>query len=229
MTEELLEEIKRKIGRLIVGTLLIVIIVYLKNRYDIELARNVSFFLVLFAIFQDFLRIDLKFKIPFYDSLLIRPTEKAGLHGSTLALIGCLLTITFFDFDIALAAAAMYLYGDASACIIGKGFGKIKLHDEKKLEGSAAMFLAAVIMGFVFLNNIFLIAGMALFATLLELFITKIPDDLVLPIFTALAGQFLSAPPPLKVLKIALISWLLIVTALFVFLGSLAFYKKLKR
>ena len=57
LSEELKEEIKRKGGRLAVGIPLIFIIVYLKNRYGIELTRNVSFFLILFAILQDYVRI----------------------------------------------------------------------------------------------------------------------------------------------------------------------------
>jgi len=226
MNFDLREEIKRKGGRLALGIPLILIIVYLKNRYGIELTKNVSFFLVLLAIFQDYLRANLRFPIPFYDLLLKRPAEKAGLHGSTVALIACLLTLTFYDFDIAMAAVSMFLFGDAFACIIGKGFGRTKLLNQKYLEGSLAMFVVAMIAGFFFLDNVLLIAGMALFATLLEMFISKLPDDLVLPLYTGLMGQFLSIRPFMIGLRRALIAWIVLVVAMTSYLGLLSLFKK---
>jgi dolichol kinase len=232
-SEELKEEIKRKGGRLIVGTLLIIYAVYLKNTYGVEILKNAFFFLTLLAIFQNYLRVDLQVPIPLYDQLLKRPSERIGLHGSTLGAIGCLLAVIFFDFDIAYAAISMYIYGDAAAGIIGKGFGTLRFHHGKSLKGSLAMLVVSIMAGFLFLNNIFLIMAMAIIATLLEMFVVQIPDDLILPIFTALFGQLLAAAlglrPFIKGWSFALMAWVFVASALTIFFLSTALYKKLRK
>jgi|GEM_PF-1716847 len=233
-SEILWAEIKRKGGRVLVGTLLIYIFsIYLPNIYGIQLTINAGFFVVLIAIFLDYLRVNFQMPFPVYTFFSMRPAERVGLFGSTLAAIGCLLVLAFFDFDIAWAAIAMYLYGDAFAGIAGIQYGKIKIYNGKSLEGSLAMFVVSAIVGFVFLNNIFLIVGMAFFATLIEMFVTQISDDLVLPLYTAFSGQLLAVALglrlPIKGFTPALIIWLILILALIVFFGPLALYRKLRK
>lgn len=233
LTEELWAEIKRKSGRLIVGTILIIFGVYLNNKYGPEIPRNALFFIVLITIFLDFLRVDLRVPVPIFEHFLMRPIERVGLHGATLAGIGCVLAFTFFDFDIALAAAAMYLYGDAASGILGRRFGKTKIYNGKSLEGSLAFLAVAAIAGFVFLNNIFLIMGMAIMAALIEMVVIKISDDLILPLYTALGGQILALALglrlPIKGFSAALIAWLTLLVALAIFFGASAFSRKLQK
>lgn len=233
LSEELWAEIKRKSGRLVVGTILIIFAFYLNNQYGPEIPRNTLLFMVLFAIFLDFLRVDLRIPIPLFEHFLMRPIERVGLHGATVAGIGCLLAVTFFDFDIALAAIAMYLYGDAASGILGKRFGKTKIYNGKSLEGSLAFLAVAAIAGFVLLNNIFLIMGMVILATLIEMVVVKISDDLVLPLYTALGGQILALAlglrPPIKGFSAALIGWGMLLVALAVFFGASAFSRRLQK
>jgi len=233
-SEKLWAEIKRKGGRILIGTLLVYIFgIYLPNIYGIGLTINVLFFMLLIAIFLDYLRVNFKMPFPIYSYFSMRPSERVGLFGSTLAGIGGVLAITFFDFDIALAAVAMYLYGDAFAGIAGIQYGKIKIYNGKSLEGSLAMFVVSATVGFVFLNNIFLIIGMAFFATLIELLVTQISDDLVLPLYTAFSGQLIAVVLglrlPTKGFSTALIIWLILILALLVFFGPMALYRKLRK
>jgi hypothetical protein len=96
MTKELWEEIKRKIGRIIVGTIPVVASVYIYNRYGIEVFRNAYFFILVTVFFFDYVRVELKLPFPFlYDQFSFRSSERTWLHGTTLGSIGCVLAIAF--------------------------------------------------------------------------------------------------------------------------------------
>ena len=55
---------------------------------------------------------------------LIRPHEEEHLLGSTHYMIAALLSVVVFDHEVAIAALAFLVFGDAAAAIIGKRFGR---------------------------------------------------------------------------------------------------------
>jgi dolichol kinase len=236
MFEELNEEMKRKIGRIVAGTVMIAYGVYLNNTYGTELVRNTYYFMVLIALIADFIRVDLKITIPiFQNQFPMRPSEKKGVHGTTFAAIGCLLALAFFDFDIAITAVAMAIYGDSIAAIFGKVSGKsgFHIHGEKTIAGSSAMFLTSILIGFIFINNIILIVAMAFIATLFEMFIEYLPDDLILCPFIACGGQLVAMLMGLRsfpnAFPYAVIGWVILIAALAAIYLVSDLYKKLKR
>lgn len=229
---EFWEEVKRKIGRMIVGTICLLSAIYTEKVYGIETVRNGAFYVTLILIFLDYLRLDFKVSFFFYDWLLVRPSEKVGLHGSTLALIGSTFTFAYFDFDIAIAALAMYVYGDALAALIGRTFGKTIIYENKSLEGSLVMFAVSLIAGLFLIKNIYLIMGMAIFAALIELLVVRLPDDLLLPLYTAMVGQIIGIALGRCAfnmgLIVALAVWLVGISAMVIFFLILQIFKKLR-
>ena len=194
MNQGLRDEIKRKIGQFVLGAVAIGAAIYVKDLYGFETFMNAAFCVVLIVILIDYLRVDLDFSPGFlHGQFLMRPAEIKGVHGLTFACLGGLLAFVFFDFDIALAAIAISIYGDGFAAIIGKRYGKTHLYNGKSLEGSIAMLLVALVVAFIFLKNIWLILAVSLAASVLELFVNHYPDDLVSPIYTGVAGQLLAA------------------------------------
>ncbi|BBJ28643.1 DUF92 domain-containing protein [Athalassotoga saccharophila] len=85
-------------------------------------------------------------------------------------------------------------YGDGLAGLIGKSFGKtkVKIFDNKSLEGSAVMFGATFLVSFLFLQNfgieraILFSFEIAALSTIIEIITPFGIDNLTVPILTAL-------------------------------------------
>ena len=187
--EDFMKDLMRKGARVLVGTFLILSGLYVHQHYGIEYIRNITIVLAAFAIISDCLRLTFKIRLPYYEPFVMRDYETVSLHGTTLALVGCLLAYYVAGFDIAISAIAMYVYGDAAAGLVGMRLGKIKIIGKKSLEGSFLMFLTSLIVGLLMLKDFRLALFMAGFATIIELFFLAPADDLALPFFTALGGQ----------------------------------------
>jgi len=190
MTDNLKLEFQRKLGRVFVGSFLIIFGTFLHNTYGLQVFRNSFFFFAVIAIFVDFLRVE--FNMPFfYNQFPMRPNETKGFHGTTVATIACLLALAFFDFDIAMTAICIAMYGDSVAAVFGTLAGKTGLHTHKNktVAGSLAMLITSAAAGFIFLNNIPIIITMVIAATLLEMFTKYLSDDIIITVFTSLAGQ----------------------------------------
>lgn len=77
--------------------------------------------------------------------------EKNRISGTTYFLISVLTIILLFPKNIAITACFFSTIGDAFAGLIGNRFGKVKLVNNKTLEGSISFFIACLIVGY-FLN-----------------------------------------------------------------------------
>jgi dolichol kinase len=237
MVDTLREETKRKVGRILLGTILILSAVYIKNTSGIIILRNTVFFFTLIALLLDFLRVEFRVPFPFLqDQFLLRPCEKTGLHGTTTALIACVIALAFFDFDIAMAAIAISIYGDSLAAIFGtlSGTGGFRVYRNKTVAGSLTMIIISAIVAYFFLQNIFIIIPMAILATLLEMVTEHLQDDIMICVFTPFVGQLVAKLLGLRPFpagfQVSLIVALFIITFFSAFyLFSLPFRKKNNR
>ena len=187
-------DIRRKIARLIVGTILIYSSFIVFSAYGIEVVRNILLVMTLCTVAADYFRLNFGAKVPFLEPFVFHKYEEHGFSGVTFAALGVLLALSFSDFDIAITAVAMFIYGDALAGIFGRLFGKLKIMGKNKtMVGAISMLATNVLVGFIMLHDIPTAIFMSLLATLVEVTITIPADDFAIPLFAALGGQFFGA------------------------------------
>jgi dolichol kinase len=180
-------ELKRKLIH-IIAIVLILLFFYLSLTYNKFVSLLPIIIFLFLALILECLRIK-RVKLPIYPSFF-RRNEKNKLGGHIYYLIGILIVLMFFDFDIALASILMLIFGDTTAALFGSKFGKIYIIKDKALEGIIAEFIVDLIIGLIILPY-FIAIPMALIATLSESFIGKIDDNLTVPVFSSLVGQIM--------------------------------------
>lgn len=121
------------------GVFIVIFSYFLKP--DALILLSVALVVFISIIFQ----IDKKQHIPFFSTILRSCRRQDDEIGFILFFIGITLTLIIFQFNMAVANAAILilLFGDSASTIIGQKWGKTKLPLKKKktLEGSLA-FLA---------------------------------------------------------------------------------------
>ena len=183
-------ELARKIYRMLGLAFPILYFIYTKKVTLIIILIPLIFFVLYELLRKLFPRLN-KFYFK-YLKWITKKKEKTGLTGTTSLLVSFLLTILFFEKNIAIFAMTFSVLGDAASSLIGKKFGKIKLIGKKTLEGSIGFFIISLIAGIILVNlglklNYFIIFTGALAAALAELFSYKIDDNLTISIISALA------------------------------------------
>ena len=194
----LLHEIGRKMIHI---TILIVLAAYfiiqdnlVSAGYTAELAKQVSllFLVTLLIIFLilEYLRLELNWKMPLF-SQFIRPKEQDRMYGVIYFLSGTIISLAVFNTKIALAALLMTTFGDMAAALIGKRYGSTLIYRNKTWAGFLAELAVNLVVGFVILDSIFVILGMALVATIVETLVDELDDNLLIPIFSGFVGQII--------------------------------------
>jgi dolichol kinase len=130
-------------------------------------------------------------------SPFLRAHEKQKITGTGYYLLSALLSVSFFEKDLAIACLSFLILGDMFAAIIGKRFGHTKILGGKSLEGSLACFVVCFAIGlfvaWLFPANLtpqIIIIG-ALTATIVELLSLRIDDNLTIPLISGLVMQIL--------------------------------------
>jgi len=148
-----------------------------------------------------------------------REKEKDRLGAEIYAQLGVIVALAVFDIRVAVAAIMMTVFGDLTACLVGMKFGRIRpgIFKGKSIEGAAAALLVNLAVGFIFLRTLVhgsvwwwkamqapgslsfpgglgeplwaVIAIMAVVAAADELMISKISDNLTIPVISGFAGQ----------------------------------------
>lgn len=202
MPWDLKKELKRKAIHLL-SISFIVIFVLVSASYGKELAFLSLVFLLVLLIEIDYVRVELGKKIPIFWRMF-RKKEEERHGGQVFFLIGAIICLAVFDFKIALAAVLMTTFGDMAAVLIGKRFGRTWITKDRALEGILAelfvdLAIAYFIFGFFGFNWVVVVV-MALTATIAESAISKLDDNLIVPLFAGFNGQI--ALYILKMLKL---------------------------
>ncbi len=194
----LFHEIGRKIIHI---TILIVLAAYfvvqdslISAGYTAVLAKQVAllFLVALLIIFLilEYFRLELGWKMPFF-SQFIRPKEQNKMYGVIYFLSATIISLAVFDYKIALAALLMTTFGDMVAALVGKKYGTTLIYRNKTWAGFLAELGINLIVGFLILDSIYVILGMALVATIVETLVDELDDNLLIPIFSGFAGQII--------------------------------------
>ncbi len=128
-------------------------------------------------------------------SPLFKPKEKSHFVGTTYFLLGVLVAVIISPKYIAITSLTFLAIADVAAAMVGERYGKIRIYNNKTLEGAIAFFIVAIISGLVLIQfprlqaeglNFQLVLWGSLTATLVELFSSKIDDNLTIPIITSM-------------------------------------------
>ena len=148
------------------------------------------------------MRIELKERIPVvsYFWRFRRKKEQNKLGSDVFFLLGAIIALAVFDVRIAIAAILMTTFGDMASALVGR-FGRVRVWKGKTLLGVVVQFAVDVLIGFFFVRSVWFglfpsgevlwlpVFVMAFVATLVETTISKIDDNLLIPVFAGLAGH----------------------------------------
>jgi dolichol kinase len=198
-------EIARKTFHL--SAVLLIAAYFLVSYYSRHLwgVLSLAIILAIFALFE-YTRLVLKKRIPIVSWFwqLKRQSERKKLGAEVYFILGALICFSLFDARIAAAAVLMATFGDLAAALVGKKLGKhwIKGLENRAWEGVIAELAVNLIAGFIVLRTSMwwlgagfgqplwpVIIAMAAAATIVETLTKRLPDNLVVPVFSGLAGQ----------------------------------------
>ena len=185
---EFVLEILRKSVHLV--SILIVLI------YEFYGKESILWVLMLFLVtvlVLDYFRIEHGIRIPFFH-IMYRKSESDRFGGHIFFALGAISVISLCSREIAYSAILMATFGDLTAALIGKFYGKRRVFqrifkNDKSIEGSASEFLIDFFIGLLILGNPIVSLVMAFLATLTETAVNKIDDNLIVPVFAGFFGQ----------------------------------------
>src|SRR5208283_2346613 len=186
---DFLFELKRKLVH-ITSVIYIVLYYFISKYFSQRSAILFLIFILIMFCFFEFLRIRYERKIPFFHQFF-RNNEKDTLSGSIYLLIGIIIAFSVFEFDIAVTAILMMIFGDTISALIGRMGNHVIHHLKVSWEGIISEFVVDIAVGFIFLNNVLIILIMALVATIVETLLKSIDDNLAIPVVAGFAGQSL--------------------------------------
>lgn len=132
---------------------------------------------------------------------IMREHERTQLSGTCYFSLGCTIVITLFPSAVSMTSIIWLVCGDMSAALIGVSYGgdivvvKMGRGGKKSMEGSVAMFIVCMLIGFVafsetYLSEYAIFLG-SLVATIVELYEPfGVNDNLTIPLASSLALQW---------------------------------------
>ena len=194
----LFHEIGRKIIHI---TILIVLAAYffiqdslVAAGYTAVLAKQVALLslvaLMIIFLILEYFRLELEWKMPFF-SQFIRPKEQNRMYGVIYFLSATIISLAVFNKEIALAALLMTTFGDMVAALVRKKNGPTLMYKNKTWAGFLAELGTNLIVGFLILDSIYIILGMAFVATIVETLVDELDDNLLIPILSGVIGQII--------------------------------------
>ncbi|MCX9085566.1 MAG: SEC59/DGK1/VTE5 family protein [Candidatus Methanoperedens sp.] len=185
--DDFIYELKRKMVHL--TSIIIVLTYYFYGKQPV--LYLLTFYLIV-TLELEYFRLEWGKKLPLFHSLF-RAKEADRMAGHVFFTIGCIIAISVFPQDIASAAILMTTFGDASAALFGKAFGRTWIPGLKNraIEGCASEFIVDIVIGALFLENWIVIFVMAFTATFVETITNKMDDNLLIPLFSGFNGQLI--------------------------------------
>jgi phytol kinase len=176
--------------------------------------------ILILEIIIEYLRLERGARLPFlswvWDNYR-REKEQKRVGAEIFFLLGVIVALAVFETRVAVAAVLMTVFGDMTAALVGRRFGRIRpgFCGGKSLEGAAAALIVNLAVGWLILRAPVpggvvwwlawlngagqpaalgaplwgAIVSMSLTGALTELIISEIDDNLTIPVFAGFAGQ----------------------------------------
>ena len=123
---------------------------------------------------------------------ILRRHERRGFTGSSYILSAMVLSIIFFEKNIAVAVISFIIVGDVAAAIVGRVFGKLKTISQKSLEGSSAFLFSCLLIIWIVPGFPFEIGVIgAVVATIVETLPLPIDDNFTVPLISGAVMEIL--------------------------------------
>ncbi len=187
-------EIARKAVHLSSILLLLIYIlikdILIVNEFGKQIGLFVLMIFLICALVYEFLRLNLKWKLPL--SELTRLREKNRHTSLIYMLSGMILSLAVFDERIAYASILMGIFGDFIVGIL-HGANPVGVIPTKKRRRPHELLIEMIvnfIVGIVIFPNILIIFFMSLSATIVELLFDS-EDNLAIPVFSGFIGQII--------------------------------------
>ncbi|MCE5271443.1 SEC59/DGK1/VTE5 family protein [bacterium] len=174
--------------------------------------------LLVAVIIIEYLRLERQADIPLLSWLWAnfrREKEQAAVGAEIFFLLGVIVALGSFEQRVATTAVLMTVFGDLTAALVGMRLGRIRprMFHGKSIEGSLAAAVVNLCVGWVVMRDCgggtawwqvlldgngypglgeplwTVIVSMAAVATVTELIISEIDDNLTIPVLSGFAGQ----------------------------------------
>ena len=182
-----------EIGRKIIHITILVVLAafsFIENTHGKQVALLFLVGLLILFLVLEYLRLELGWKIPLFKHF-IRAKEENWMYGVVYFLAATIISLAVFDRKIALAALLMTTFGDMVAALVGKRYGTTLIYRNKTWAGFLGELIVNFIVGFLILDNIYVILGMAFVATIVETMVDELDDNLLIPLFSGFIGQII--------------------------------------
>src|SRR3989338_1894731 len=185
----LFHEIGRKIIHITI-LILLAVFFFIENTHGKQVALLFLVGILIIFLVLEYLRLELNWKMPLF-SQFIRAKEENRMYGVVYFLAATIISLAVFDKKIALAALLMTTFGDMIAAVIGKRYGTTLIYRNKTWAGFSGELAINLAVGFLILDSIYVILGMAFVATIVETMVDELDDNLMIPIFSGFVGQII--------------------------------------
>lgn len=131
--------------------------------------------------------------------LISRPRERYQVNSATYYLVTMFFIVLIAPMHAVCLALLVLAFGDPIASIIGSRWGKVRLYNDKSLEGSLGFFFSALLISFIYiaiattlspLSAIALAFSLAIVGTLTELFSNRLDDNMTIQLICALIAMW---------------------------------------
>ncbi len=164
----------------------------LLNFFSNQIAILVLTGLLLLILEIEYIRLEHRPKIIKIFNKAFKKHEKNNITGAPFLIISCIICFAAFDYWIAILALFMAVFGDIISGLFGKVFGRKKLYKEKTFVGFLSGLITNLLVGILILPSfLFLVVIMSLVASFVELFTSKLDDNLTVPLFAGFIGQII--------------------------------------
>lgn len=133
----------------------------------------------------------------FFGDILRDHETKGSLTGSTYFFISLTFSYVFFGVVLSMPIRFLatiytgFMIGDASAALVGKNFGRLKIFNNKTLEGTLAFWAASCVSTFwIMPGSIHYIFLFSMILAVTELVLIKLDDNFFVPLITVIILYF---------------------------------------
>ncbi len=163
------------------GVFIVVLSYFL--RPDALILLSLLILLVVVILFE----LDKKYHVPLFSFIFRRCRRTDDETGFIYFFVGILLTLIIFQFNMAVANAAILilLFGDSASTIVGRKWGKhnIPYRNDKTLEGSLGFFVVGLILALTQVPFLPAVLGV-FFGALTEAY-SLVDDNIPIPLVSA--------------------------------------------